>query len=559
MLEQDIYKRHFVGRDGFIWWIGQVASSDSWARNTPDQPQESNTTIEGWGERYKVRIMGYHTAVKSELPDDDLPWASVMYPVTAGGGGKNAYANANLQQGNFVFGFFIDGEDGQQPVIMGCLGYNNYQEVMKNIPDTAFVPFSGYEPNELRANYGVLAVPGAQDIEPNQQADGRGIGDVANESTTGTQMRSVGDLQNAEKDPLVIPSAGPEADINVPGVQTNIQKAIIKVEKVRKSVYDIRYSLTTKINNIEKEITRIVKEASAYIASLLRTIYGFMEKQLLNGLVGIINKIGGIVSSPQINEIKKIALDGVPDWLACLFKKLMPTLEIQVEKWLDKSVKKIIKVKECFVENFISNILGKITGTILGFLGKVVNAISKGVTKITGLIDSVLGLILDILSFLTCSKRSEPRPARLHEWDFQYGVIKFGAKISDGGLEDLFNEAKDIATQTLEVVGDIQDDIEDISKFAVDLDFSNAFNSDECSVGPDSCGSPTIKVLGGKGSGAKANAVIGFNGEIIGVDVVAFGSGYTEGDSVIVKVNDSCGKGKNGKIKAIIGEVTKID
>ena len=88
MLEQDIYKRHFVGRDGFIWWIGQIASSDSWARNTPDQPQESNTTIEGWGERYKVRIMGYHTAVKSELPDDDLPWATVMYPVTAGGGGK---------------------------------------------------------------------------------------------------------------------------------------------------------------------------------------------------------------------------------------------------------------------------------------------------------------------------------------------------------------------------------------------------------------------------------------------------------------------------------------
>ena len=30
--------------------------------------------------------MGHHTAVASELPDDHLPWASVMYPVTAGGG-----------------------------------------------------------------------------------------------------------------------------------------------------------------------------------------------------------------------------------------------------------------------------------------------------------------------------------------------------------------------------------------------------------------------------------------------------------------------------------------
>ena len=99
---------------------------------------------------------------------------------------------------------------------------------MKNIPDTAFVPFSGYEPNELRANYGVLAVPGAQDIEPNINADGPGVTNATMESSTAGSRTSVGDLQNAEKDPLVIPSAGPEADINVPGVQTNIQKAIIK-------------------------------------------------------------------------------------------------------------------------------------------------------------------------------------------------------------------------------------------------------------------------------------------------------------------------------------------
>ena len=278
-----------------------------------------------------------------------------------------------------------------------------------------------------------------------------------------------------------------------------------------------------------------------------------MEKQLLNGLTGIINKLGGIVSSPQINEIKKIALDGVPDWLACLFKNLMPQLQIGVEQWLEKSVNKIIKVDECFVENFISNILGKITGAILGKLSKVVSAISGAIGGVAGLIDSVLGLILDILSFLDCSKKSEPKQARLHEWDFQYGPIKFGAKISDGGLEALFQRAKDIATQTSEVIGNISDDIEDISQFAVDLDFSDAFNSDQCSVGPDGCGSPTLKVLGGKGIGASANAVIGFNGEIIGVDVTAFGGGYDEGDSVIVKVSDSCGKGKNGKIKLLLG------
>jgi hypothetical protein len=32
MIEQGLFKRHFVGRDGFIWWIGQIAN-DSWTQN----------------------------------------------------------------------------------------------------------------------------------------------------------------------------------------------------------------------------------------------------------------------------------------------------------------------------------------------------------------------------------------------------------------------------------------------------------------------------------------------------------------------------------------------
>ena len=80
--------------------------------------------------------MGYHTAVPSELPDDHLPWASVMYPVTAGGGGDSGVsANANLRQGMFVFGFFMDGEDGQMPVIMGVIGFNDYTAIMAEVPD----------------------------------------------------------------------------------------------------------------------------------------------------------------------------------------------------------------------------------------------------------------------------------------------------------------------------------------------------------------------------------------------------------------------------------------
>ena len=86
MIDQGLFKKYFVGRDGFYWWIGQIAEESSWVDNKSGIPSEDNTKTPGFGQRYKVRIMGYHTAVPSELPDDHLPWATVMYPVTAGGG-----------------------------------------------------------------------------------------------------------------------------------------------------------------------------------------------------------------------------------------------------------------------------------------------------------------------------------------------------------------------------------------------------------------------------------------------------------------------------------------
>ena len=141
-MDQTLFKTHFAGKDGFVWWIGQVASEESWLPNFPSKPGEE---APGVGERYKVRIMGYHTAAPADLPDDALPWATVMYPVTAGGGGRGNYESSALVAGTFVFGFFLDGDDAQQPVIMGCLGYNDYAQTMTTLSERRpFVPYSGY-------------------------------------------------------------------------------------------------------------------------------------------------------------------------------------------------------------------------------------------------------------------------------------------------------------------------------------------------------------------------------------------------------------------------------
>ena len=60
-----------------------------------------------------------------------------MYPVTAGGFQANRGQSPNLQQGNMVFGFFLDGQDQQVPVIMGVLGNNSQTMLGQKIGDNS--------------------------------------------------------------------------------------------------------------------------------------------------------------------------------------------------------------------------------------------------------------------------------------------------------------------------------------------------------------------------------------------------------------------------------------
>jgi len=130
----------------FNWWIGQIADDSTWRDNSSAGKIEESSQVPGWGKRYKVRIIGYHDKEEETVPSDQLPWANIMYPVTAGGGQASAFQSPNLRQGNFVFGFFLDGQDMQVPVIMGVLG-NNAQTALKTTAgttDSNFGPTSGF-------------------------------------------------------------------------------------------------------------------------------------------------------------------------------------------------------------------------------------------------------------------------------------------------------------------------------------------------------------------------------------------------------------------------------
>jgi putative chitinase len=121
---------------GFHWWIGVVED-----RNDP--------LFLG---RCRVRIMGYHNQSKTELPTADLPWAYPLQPITSAAMTGIGQAPVGPVEGTTVMGFFQDGDDCQEPVMMGTFGGIPQDDYYRKLPaDAGFVdPNKKYPLQELR-------------------------------------------------------------------------------------------------------------------------------------------------------------------------------------------------------------------------------------------------------------------------------------------------------------------------------------------------------------------------------------------------------------------------
>ena len=96
---------YFQGKDGFIWWHGVVED-----RKDP--------MMIG---RCRVRILGWHTADKAELPTRNLPWAHPVMPITSASQTNAGDAPVGPVEGTWVMGYYRDGELGQEPVMIGTM------------------------------------------------------------------------------------------------------------------------------------------------------------------------------------------------------------------------------------------------------------------------------------------------------------------------------------------------------------------------------------------------------------------------------------------------------
>ena len=94
---------NFYG-DNVRWFVGQVVDND-----------DSPTTVQLT--RVKIRAVGIH----DNIPEDKLPWASVVLPTTEGGNGTGRGAAMDI--GAQVFGIFLDGTNSQYPLVLGSIPF----------------------------------------------------------------------------------------------------------------------------------------------------------------------------------------------------------------------------------------------------------------------------------------------------------------------------------------------------------------------------------------------------------------------------------------------------
>ena len=280
MIDESLLKTNFVGKDGFRWWVGQIAPAN--VQGEQLAPKEGNPS---WGRRLKVRIMGYHPFSKADLEDKNLPWANIMLPSTSGTGGANFATSVALRPGDVVIGFFLDGETAQQPVILGAFARTN--DVPQDLPSESigFVPFTGYTdkipaPNgTLKANESGSAETTAQESPVTRKENGDGK--ISASSTLGKTSISADSC----------------ADNFIGKVSASLDNLLSVASESTDFLSDVA-SVTKKIQNL----------SNSAVSTMMESLYSGMIPELQGGLDALYNRTyGAVFAATQNSSLAKLA------------------------------------------------------------------------------------------------------------------------------------------------------------------------------------------------------------------------------------------------------------
>lgn len=327
MEESSLYNPGFLGAGGFHWWVGQIASDDTWRDNILPGKYARKNEVPGWGRRYKVRIIGLHDQEETTIPADQLPWAQVMYPVTGGGGQANAGATPQLRQGNFVFGFFLDGQEQQVPVIMGVLGSNSQTALSSNIKTTKtnYSSTSGY------------AEPATGTKDPYIKVPDEGLTVDSSEGTTKENVDAVHQMSIADvkRNDLYLRKTVLVNVCDLPGsamkaIQTILDELTKNIDKVLQTAQSYIDAASSLISDIQRLISNAACEIAKYMKILFDKLMEYILKLINKSLAPTVD----LLQPNKRNQFQDLK-NSLVKIISCLFSKIIENLCGQIDAQLN--------------------------------------------------------------------------------------------------------------------------------------------------------------------------------------------------------------------------------
>ena len=390
MESSSLFNPGFLG-GSFYWFLGQVADDSTWRENQNPGKFEEVSEMPAWGYRYKVRIIGHHDQDESDVTAEELPWAQVMYPVTAGTGHGGSYQSPAIKQGSFVFGFFLDGKDQQTPIIMGCLG-NNAKTKLERRQGTEgsggknFTPISFFskmieeEPVEQKhlkdgdlapkqAGNDAYSSPSKENVTM-ESSDANNIKTVADRKKYGTLI---------EKHALGCPN--PDTQSDTKNIQTVKSTLTNTIELFQQSLTDADAAgglpILKNDKNIDKAIEDASQEMSKYMKGTMNKLQQFTTKEFNEKLAPIEN----LTPPSHTLDVLKKKVEGL-EKIACLFNGLAGlALAALIAAALRKAFNRKKKKAEDAATNIAVSDAGVVNATLAAGIGT--GAVSPNVVGIT--------------------------------------------------------------------------------------------------------------------------------------------------------------------------------
>ncbi len=549
MIEESIIQSNFIGRDGFRWWIGQVA---------PEKAQEDqlNQTAAAWGNRVKVRIMGYHPQNTVELKDEDLPWAQVLLSPQAGSGKANRAKSLRLSPGDSVLGFFLDGDDAQLPVIIGIFGNTAYSP--SDEYKGPFTPFTGYTSKIKNDNTYILKNEVGDQSGKKAQKSPRAVSpELAKkiEEATGIAERAV---STAIGQTVVFGSSSGSATISK--VKAEVESLVSKIPFATAS---------QKMGMLSEKVDKISGLASGLVGNMVNSTYKGLAPKLNGGLDKLYKSVyGKVLSATKSRSIAARAgaaaqtamvpgIGAIQNFLGCAVNNIVGSLGDSIKGLLKGMMDNVKNFVSCIGDQFVGGLMNQIIGGITKALGPLMGGVSKilGGFSLGGFLRSKAEGLLAIAKVGQCE-------AKTNEW-----VIGKGPKNILGiSVDKILSAANTADSLTQSLVGGVQDLSIAGGSLGV-FDFLNpsvsvpGFKSPlgECYAGPPlSCAGVKVNIFGSNGKGAIGKAILGSivgegaaaTGSLIGIDMESGGSGYNT--PPFVEITDECGQGYGGIARAVI-------